>query len=51
MTVKVGTADAEPYPAAVTLVFAMAMVPVVVIVPPERPVPAVIDVTPPCAFT
>lgn len=55
LTVNVGTDDAEPYEEAVTVVFARAIVPADVIVPPDRPVPAVMLVTVPdavaCAFT
>ena len=38
---------AEPYELAVTAVFAIAIVPELVIVPPDKPVPAVIEVTVP----
>jgi len=46
-TVNVGTADDDPYDAAVTPVVGNEIVPVVVIVPPDRPLPAVTDVTEP----
>ena len=45
----------EPYVPAVTPVLAIEIVPVLVIVPPDKPVPAVMDVTVPdpypCALT
>jgi hypothetical protein len=46
-TVNVGTADDDPYEAAVTPVIGNEIVPDVVIVPPDKPPPAVTDVTEP----
>jgi hypothetical protein len=46
-TVNAGTADDDPYEAAVTPVIGNEIVPVVVIVPPDKPLPAATDVTEP----
>ena len=46
-TVNTGTADEEPYVAAVTPEAGNEIVPVVVIVPPDNPAPAVTEVTVP----